>query len=185
MKKGIYFDGHKHEDVLQYREEFLKVMMKYEKLMPAFIGDKMQMILPELESEEQLHILVTYDECLFYANDDRPIIWSPLGELPLRKKGQGKSIMVSEFLLKTIGRLKLTDKLAAIYPDISKDARRYVHPGKNEEGWWIAEHLLNQVVDSAIPIFNILYPNAIAVFIFDNSTNHDSMAKDGLNVSNM
>ena len=121
----------------------------------------------------------------FYANDDRPIIWAPLGELPLRKKGQGKSIMVSEFLLETIGRLKLTDELAASYPDISKDARRYLRPGKNEEGWWTAEHLLNQVIDSAIPIFNILYPNAIAVFAFDNSTNHGAMAKDGLNVFNM
>ena len=43
--------------------------------------------------------------------------------------------MVSEFLLETIGRLKLTDKLAASYSDISKDARRYLCPGKNEEGW--------------------------------------------------
>ncbi|RIA93458.1 hypothetical protein C1645_874137 [Glomus cerebriforme] len=97
-KKGIYFDGHEREDVLQYRKKFLEVMMKYEKLMPAFIGGEIQMVLPELE---RLHILVTYDEC------------------------QGKSIMVSEFLLETIGRLKLTDELAASYPDVPNEARKY------------------------------------------------------------
>ncbi|RIA90689.1 hypothetical protein C1645_823067 [Glomus cerebriforme] len=114
---GIYFDGHEREDVLQYREKFLEDMIKYEKLMPTFIGDEMQMILPEF-------------------------------------------------------------KIIPIFP-------RYLHSGKNEEGWWIAEHLLDQVVNSAIPIFNTLYPNAIAVFAFDNSTNHGAMAKDGLNASNM
>jgi hypothetical protein len=184
-KKGIYFDGHEREDVLQYRKNFLEVMMEYEKLMPTFIGNEMQIILPELGDEEKLHILVTHDECLFYANDDRPIMWAPLGEPPLRKKGQGKSIMVSEFLLETIGRLKLTDELAASHPDVPKEARKYLRSGKNEEGWWTAEHLLDQVINSAIPIFNVLYPNATAVFAFDNSTNHGAMAKDGLNVFNM
>src|SRR3954471_18425745 len=93
--------------------------------------------------------------------------------------------MVSEFLLETIGKLKLTDELTASYPDIPKDARKYLRSGKNEEGWWTAEHLLNQVVNSAIPIFNILYPNAIAIFAFDNSTNYGAMAKDELNAINM
>jgi len=145
----------------------------------------MQMILPELGDDKQLHILITHDECLFYANDDRPIIWALLGEPPLRKKGQEKSIMVSEFLLETIGRLKLTDELVASYLDIPKDARKYLRPGKNEEDWWTSEHLLDQVINLAIPIFNILYPDAIAVFAFDNSTNHGTMAKDGLNAFNM
>ena len=46
----------------------------------------------------------------FYANDDRPIVWAPIGEPSLWKKGQGKTIMVSEFLLEIIGRLKLTSE---------------------------------------------------------------------------
>ena len=71
---------------------------------------------------KKLHIFVTHDECLFYANDDRPIIWTPLGEPPLRKKGQGKSIMVSDFLIETIGCLKLTDEQAQIHPEISQEA---------------------------------------------------------------
>ena len=184
-KKGIYFDGHEREDVIQYRQQFLKTMEKYEKLMPTFIGDEMQMVLPELKEDEKLHILITHDECLFYANDDCPIVWAPLGEPPLRKKGQGKSLMVSEFLLETIGRLKFTDEFAANDINIPKEARKFLRPGKNEEGWWTSEHLIDQVVNYAIPIFKQLYPNAIGVFAFDNSTNHGAMAKDGLNAFKM
>ncbi|PKY31131.1 hypothetical protein RhiirB3_448578 [Rhizophagus irregularis] len=99
-KKGIYFNGHERPD-----------------LMPTFEGNNMKQKDPILPNGKKLHIFVTHDECLFYANDDRPIIWAPLGEPPLRKKGQGKSIMVSDFLLETIGCLKLTDEQAQVYPN--------------------------------------------------------------------
>ena len=51
-------------------------MEEYEKLMLTFIGDEIQMVLPELKEEEKLHILITHDECLFYVNNDRPIVWA-------------------------------------------------------------------------------------------------------------
>lgn len=184
-KKGIYFDGHEREDVLEYREYFLKEMQDFERLMPTFEGESMEQKNPLLLDHEKLHILVTHDECLFYSNDDRPIVWAPLGQPPLRKKGQGKSIMVSDFLLETIGRLKLTEQESLLNSNIPSEARKYLKPGKNEEGWWTAEHLISQVIDCAIPIFEVLYPNAVAVFAFDNSTNHGAMAKDALYVMNM
>jgi hypothetical protein len=93
--------------------------------------------------------------------------------------------MVSEFLLETIGRLKFTDEFAANDINIPKEARKFLRPSKNEEGWWTSEHLIDQVVNYAIPIFKQLYPNAIGVFAFDNSTNHGAMAKDGLNAFRM
>ena len=179
-KKGIYFDGHERPDVLEYRVTFLKKMEEFEKLMPIFEGNNMDQKNPILSDEEKLHILVTHDECLFYANDDRPTIWAPLGEPPLRKKGQGKSIMVSDFLLETIGCLKLTDEQAKIYLEISQKAQKFLQPGKNEEGWWTSKHLIEQVKNLAIPIFEIMHPNATAVFAFDNSTNHGALADDAL-----
>jgi len=45
---------------------------------------------------EREHILVIHDECIFYSNDGKRGTWAKLGELPLCKKGNGKSIMVSE-----------------------------------------------------------------------------------------
>jgi hypothetical protein len=184
-KKGIYFDGHEREDVIEYRKCFLDKMFEYEKLMPKFEGENMEQHNPEISSNEKLHILVTHDECVFYSNDDRPVIWAPLGEPPLRKKGQGKSIMVSEFLLETIGRLKLNSEQVLLHPNVPIEARKYLKPGKNEDGWWTAQHLLDQVINFAIPIFETMHPNAIAIFAFDNSTNHGAMADDALNVSKM
>jgi len=184
-KKGIYFDGHEREDVIEYRKVFLDKMLMYEKFMPIFEGENMEKLDPLLLSNEKTHIFITHDECLFYANDDRPIIWAPLGELPLRKKGQGKSIMVSEFLTEIDGRLKLSEEETLLYSEIPIEARKFLKPGKNEEGWWTADHLLDQVINYAIPIFEAKYPNSVGVFAFDNSTNHGAMAKDALNINKM
>ena len=101
--------------------------------MPIFVGDEIVQINPEISSNQQLHIFVIYDKCLFYANDDHPIIWAPIGELSLQKKGQGKSIIVSDFLLETIGRLKLKPEQSQLNPNILVEARKYLKPGKNEE----------------------------------------------------
>ena len=183
-KKGVYFDGHEREDVLKYREIFLKEMEELECLMPTFVGDNIIQINPEI-SDKPLHILVTHDECLFYSNDDWPIVWAPIGEPPLRKKGQGKSIMVSEFLLETIGRLKLIPEQVLANPNIPIEARKYLKPGKNADGWWTSDHLIDQVINYTILIFEIIHPGAIAVMAFDNSTNHGAMPADGLNAAAM
>ena len=73
-KKGIYFDGHEREDVLEYRAKFLEEMKTFEQFMPTFVGNEIIQINPDISSNRQLHIFITHDECLFYANDDRPII---------------------------------------------------------------------------------------------------------------
>ncbi|CAB4474930.1 unnamed protein product [Rhizophagus irregularis] len=144
-------------------------------------GNNMEQKDPILPNGKKLHIFVTHDKCFFYANDDCPIIWAPFGEPSFRKKGQGKSIMVSDFLLETIGCLKLTDEQAQVYSNISQEARKFLRSGKNEEEWcWIAKHLFEQVKNNAIPIFEIMHSNAIAVFAFDNSTNHGAMADNAL-----
>jgi hypothetical protein len=42
--KGIYYDGHEREDVVQYRKEFLEKMFEYEKYMSKFDGEFMDRI---------------------------------------------------------------------------------------------------------------------------------------------
>ncbi|GBB88135.1 hypothetical protein RclHR1_14660006 [Rhizophagus clarus] len=133
-KKGIYFDGHEREDVVEYRKEFLDKILIYEKFMPTFEGKNIEQKNPVLLPNEKLHILITYDKCLFYANDDRPIVWASIGEPSLRKKGQEKFIMVSDFLLETDGRLKLNKNEILLYPEVPVEARKFLRPGKNEEG---------------------------------------------------
>ena len=88
-------------------------------------------------------------------------------------------------MLETIGRLKLTSEESLLNPNIPIEARKYLKPGKNEEDWWTADHLIDQVINYAIPIFEAIYPSAIAVMAFDNSTNHGAMPDDSLNAARM
>jgi len=101
--------------------------------MPKFIGDELEIrIDPELESGQKLHILVTHDETTFQSNDGQKSGWRPKNEQPLRKKGQGRSIHVSDFLTETIGRLKLNG--SDVDETIPHEAHVIINPGKNFDG---------------------------------------------------
>ncbi len=178
--QGIYYDGHERDDVLQYREVFLEKIFEHEKYMSKYEGETMKRIYPNLPEGEKERILVTHDECIFYFNDGKRGVWAKNGELPLRKKGNGRSIMVSEFLTEIDGRLCLQQTNILQNPNIPEEARCYLKPGKNQEGYWTAEHLLEQIKCKVIPIFETLYPNCVAVFAFDNSSNHAAFGKDAL-----
>lgn len=72
--------------------------------------------------------------------------------------------------------------------DKSDEVKEGVHsfttiaPGKNFDGWWTGEDVLEQVKE-VIPIFEFLHSkHAQALFIFDNSTNHDCRPVDALAV---
>jgi len=39
--------------------------------MAKYDGDDMKRISPKLKDSEKKHILVTYDECIFYTNDGK------------------------------------------------------------------------------------------------------------------
>ncbi|POG72245.1 hypothetical protein GLOIN_2v1773911 [Rhizophagus irregularis DAOM 181602=DAOM 197198] len=53
-------------------------------------------------------------------------VWTKTGELPLRKKGNGRSIMVSEFLSEECGRLKLNAQQHQENSSIPQEARTYL-----------------------------------------------------------
>ena len=54
-----------------------------------------------------------------------------------------------------------------------------------EEGYWIGEHLLDQIKTKALPIGEALYPGYELLFMFDNATSHAIYAKDALQVVHM
>ena len=185
QKQGVYFDGHERDDVVEYRKKFLEEVAKYEPYIANYEGETMDKILPNLQNGEKEHILVTHDECIFYSNDGKRGVWTKTGQLPLRKKGNGRSIMVSEFLTEACGRLKLDAQAIENYHDIPKEARAYLIPGKNQEGYWTMNHLLEQLKLKAIPIFEALFPTCIAIFAFDNSSNHAAFLSDALLANKM
>lgn len=185
FRSGVYMDGHERADVVEYRQTFLEKMESYERWMPSYDGVDMNRVDPLLESDARLHVLVTHDELIFYANDSQHHGWHPVGEQPLRKKGRGRSLHVSEFLTETIGRLRLTEAQQHAFPGLVAEACVIIEPGTNHDGWWTAEQLIQQVVERAIPIFEATHPGAVAVFAFDQSTCHGAFAADALVASRM
>ncbi|PKC00189.1 hypothetical protein RhiirA5_382635 [Rhizophagus irregularis] len=84
--------------------------------MSRYEGENMDQILPDLAEGEKEHILAKN------------------GELPLRKKGNGKSIMINKFLTEIDGRLKLKPTDIEQYPTVLAEACEYLEPGKDREG---------------------------------------------------
>src|SRR6185436_4965106 len=100
----IYHDGHERPDVISYRQLFLGTIFSYENCMAKYEGENMERIPLIFEPNEKEIVLVTHDESVFYSNDGKRGIWRNLESCQLRKKGNGRSIMISEFLTEEYGR---------------------------------------------------------------------------------
>ncbi|RIA79867.1 hypothetical protein C1645_839743 [Glomus cerebriforme] len=129
-------DDHERPDILKYWQTFLDKIYGYEKYMMKYEGKNIEWIPLTLETSKK-----------------------ESGELPLRKKGNVRSIIVSEFLSEECG--------------------------KDREGYWMSEHLIEQVKTKAILIFETIFSNCIALFAFDNSSNHAAFRSDALVASRM
>ena len=184
-QKGIYVDGHERDDVVKYRKQFLQRMESYEKRMFKYVGDDCETaIRPELEDGVRPLVLVVQDESCFAANDGRQSVWMEDGKAKLRPKGQGRVIMVSEFLCECHGRLKLSDEDQILYPFLPSEATVIIKPGAGSK-YWENEDLVDQLKNKVLPIFKILHPDSDALFVFDNSMNHHAKASDALVARNL
>lgn len=95
-KKGIYIDGYERDDVVAYRNTFAKQWAGYESRFQIWDDDGNP--LPRLSDSFPL-ILVTHDESTFFQNDEQKTSWSYQDSQPAPKpKGEGQSLMVSDFL---------------------------------------------------------------------------------------
>ena len=65
---------------------------------------------PTLQPGEKEHVLVVQDETIFHTNEYRRRMWVKGDQQPIRKKGGGRAIHVSDFISETIGRLKLSEE---------------------------------------------------------------------------
>ncbi|PKY31798.1 hypothetical protein RhiirB3_475331 [Rhizophagus irregularis] len=167
-RKGVYYDRHE-------RPDFMK----------EFDGDIMDIVSePQFKPGEKELVQVTHDECHFYANDGQRRIWMREDEDILRSKHQRRSIMISAFLCLCHGLLRLSNEQLQENPHI-KNKEAFVIRSVQTDGYWKSEHMLDQLVHQAIPIFEILHPGCVGVFCFDQSTNHNAMAADALIATRM
>ncbi|KAI0992558.1 hypothetical protein K3495_g15627 [Podosphaera aphanis] len=78
IKKDVYIDGHKREDVDKYH------------------GSRKEPL--DLQLNEKPLVFVTHDESIFNANDGKLQMWINRDSQPLRPKEKEKGIMASNFL---------------------------------------------------------------------------------------
>jgi hypothetical protein len=174
--KDIFVDGHERADVVEYRQRWARRMMSYRSSMDEFAGDEEELVIePHLSAGDRKLVLVSHDESTFFAHDGKQDMWLAEGETVLRKKGPGMSIMVSEFQCPCHGTMR-----SGVWT-----SRKLFCAGANREGYWKSEDMLEQLVKDAIPLFELLHPDCQAVFIFDQSSNHNAYAADALRAEKM
>ncbi|KIJ52407.1 hypothetical protein M422DRAFT_156698 [Sphaerobolus stellatus SS14] len=176
-KNGMYIDGHEREDVVEYRNNiFIPLWESIESCMMTWTRDNVQV--EPRDSTKPKIVLLTHDESTFYANDRRKTRWIHKDEKPEpARKGEGASIMVSDFCSPDLGWLKSKDG--------KEEVRIIFKAGKNRDGYFGNEDLVKQT-KHAIKLFKDNFGStAIAAFAFDNATTHQKRADDALSARHM
>ncbi|TDL26508.1 hypothetical protein BD410DRAFT_881969 [Rickenella mellea] len=194
---GMYRDGHDRDDVVKYREGFIQRMASYSKRMVTYDKDGNIASNPtdvDIAAGKHPLILVTHDESTFYANDRRKTKWEHADSMRPEPKGEGASLMVSDFLTTKWGRLvhneqyvhhlsRAINYLQSVL--ILREARILFKAGKNRDGYFNNDQLVEQV-ENAMDIFEErTNGEARGLFLFDNATTHQKRPPDGLSAQNM
>ncbi|KAH8987499.1 hypothetical protein EDB86DRAFT_3082231 [Lactarius hatsudake] len=154
-QNGMYLDGHERPDVVAYREAFVGRWKEYEKCFHLWDNDGNLLPLPNGfpvshvpgASGQFRLILVTHDESTFFQNDLRKTHWTHGSHKPTpRQKGDGQSIMVSDFLTSEWGCLCDDPDDSGLDGERPKEARIFFKAGLNRDGYFSADNLLEQVV---------------------------------------
>ncbi|KAI0723025.1 hypothetical protein C8Q76DRAFT_691602 [Earliella scabrosa] len=121
--------------------------------------------------------LLWHDESVFYANDRRVVYWVPEGEKAVpRAKGEGASMMISDFFSAEDGWLRSEDGKTS--------ARRLFRPGKNRDGYFSNDDVIEQF-HAAADIAQARWPNEEIVMVLDNAPTHQKREDDALSARQM
>ena len=119
-QNGMYADGHKRKDVVEYRKGFVERFELHERRFHTWDDEGNELphpsgfLVPGAIGRFRL-ILVTHDESTFYQNDQRQIYWACPGKNIVPKpKGEGLTLMVSDFLTAEWGALRDDDRCVVL-----------------------------------------------------------------------
>ena len=134
-------------------------------------------------------ILITHDESIFFQNDERKTNWNCENSRPVPKpKGEGQSLMVSNFLTAEWGRLCDDIRSFLFYFFLCtllttfacSEARIVFKLGKNRNGFFDSTELITQV-NCVIDIFEGKAKGlAQGLFLFDNAPSHLKHSADAV-----
>ncbi|KIM29215.1 hypothetical protein M408DRAFT_35243, partial [Serendipita vermifera MAFF 305830] len=190
--KGIYWDGHERSDVQKRRKAYINELEDLSRLVHNDDPNApMVPVAPTLGPDQKEHVLLFHDEMAIHANDCRKHYWALPTETVLRKKDQGRLMMVSEFItsVTSSGRLVMSEdqwQKQLELPEeqrLPREARVIIYPsGKpGTDDYWNMKQMISQTIKLA----EYILPGKVLVFIFDNSSAHNSMPPDALHVLRM
>ena len=110
-RNGLYINGHKREDIVAYRCEFVDRWKTYNMRSHRWNDDGLELPhpngFPVPDGLPFRLVLITHDESTFYQNDQRKIVWAQTTSWPTpQPKGEGQPIMISDFLTSEWGCLR-------------------------------------------------------------------------------
>jgi len=120
-QNGMYVDGHERKDVVEYRKGFVDRFKQYERRFHAWddVGNELPrpsgFLVPGAVGRFRL-VLITHDESTFYQNNQRQIYWGCPGKNVPKPKGDGLTLMVSDFLTADWGPLRDKDRCVIAGP---------------------------------------------------------------------
>lgn len=178
--RGQFVDGHGRADVVDYRNKvFLPTIEVLDPRIRQWTkeGTEVPVGVWEPRLTGRRVVLWYHDESTFYAHDRREERWVAKGETSVpRKKGEGASLMVADFVSADHGWL--------CSPDGKESARVLFKAGKNREGYFTNEEILDQV-SKAMDILQRHFSHEEHVLIYDNAPTHLKRASDALSARHM
>lgn len=180
--KGQFVDGHERLDVVDYRNKiFLPALEELNPRIRLWSKDGTEVPVPDywrLDAGNRRVVIWYHDESTFYAHDRRLVYWQKkTGKGPKPKpKGEGISLMVADFVSADYGWLTS--------PDGNESARVLFKAGKNREGYFTNEEILEQAT-KAMDILQRHYPNEDHILVYDNAPTHLKRPSDALSAKDM
>ena len=198
LSKGVFIDGHERPDVVESRVKFLKTMtecgfLRTDNAPTEEAAQALPADVPHMSKEEgEKHIVWFHDESAYNTTEDTSILWGEKGKLPIKPKGRGSSIMVSEFIEEKDGYLALSDEqyeyeVANGDEHVDKSACAILEIGEQREGYWNNDRFMGQM-EKAVKIAEVKYPSSQGyhhIWCLDHSCGHTAFADDALNANKM
>jgi len=177
-KKGMYTDGHERVDVVDYRDNIF--IPAWERLEVRMRNWKQNNVMECEPSTPGRRIVVWFhDETIYYANDRRRRAWyHKAAPAKPYAKGEGASLMIAWYVSADYGLMQVTSR------DGKRSSRRVMKPGKNRDGYFTNEDILDQFQD-AVAIAKEEYPDDDHVFVYDNATTHLKRPDDAVSSTKM
>ena len=133
-------------------------------------------ILPELAGLESKIVPVFHNQSTFNDDEDQRYFRLEKDEQILKLKSCGRGLMISVFVCTCHGRMVDTDT--------REPSRVILKYGKNYDSYQTVEDVAKQLEEFHVTFLK-LHGGALALYIFDNSSNHHNIATDALNAKKL